>query len=204
MAASYMLYTDGSASPNPGPCGAGAVLLNADEEVQWCLSEYLGKGTNNIGELTAILRGCIRACELGIESMTVYTDSELSVKILNGIAKAKKQHLMDIVENIKANTTDMKIEYVWVKGHADNKWNNFADKLANDALSLPVWNIAKGAKERTPSPEATSKSKMELACPFSEKDEVKKLGAKWDVDKKVWWVQNTPENRKVFAKWVKA
>src|SRR5688500_2865425 len=50
-----IVYTDGGASPNPGPCGIGVVILDRGERRE--ISEYLGVGTNNIAELTAVLRG---------------------------------------------------------------------------------------------------------------------------------------------------
>ena len=87
----YSLYTDGSAIPNPGPCGAGAVLIDLDDNILWTLSEYLGEGTNNIGEITAILRGCQRFSEMNLdgETLKIYTDSELCVNLINGIKKNK-------------------------------------------------------------------------------------------------------------------
>jgi ribonuclease HI len=45
-------YTDGACSGNPGPAGVGVVLIDGKERRE--LSEYLGTGTNNIAELTAI------------------------------------------------------------------------------------------------------------------------------------------------------
>ncbi|MDB4976096.1 MAG: Ribonuclease, partial [Myxococcaceae bacterium] len=52
--APLVAYTDGACSGNPGPAGLGAVLLERGARRE--LSEYLGIGTNNVAELTAILR----------------------------------------------------------------------------------------------------------------------------------------------------
>ena len=48
------IYTDGACSGNPGPAGVGAILFDSKEVYE--LSEFLGMGTNNIAELTAVLR----------------------------------------------------------------------------------------------------------------------------------------------------
>ena len=76
------IYTDGACQPNPGPCGCGVVLLGEQEKIIGLISEYLGEGTNNLGELTGILRGVRRAKELGYQKVTIYTDSEVCLKIL--------------------------------------------------------------------------------------------------------------------------
>src|SRR5262245_63631659 len=49
-----VVYTDGACSGNPGPMGIGVVVLDKGERKE--ISEYLGTGTNNIAELTAIER----------------------------------------------------------------------------------------------------------------------------------------------------
>src|SRR5262245_14197759 len=46
------VYTDGACTGNPGPMGIGVVVMDGKERRE--LSEYLGIGTNNIAELTAI------------------------------------------------------------------------------------------------------------------------------------------------------
>jgi ribonuclease HI len=59
---SYKLYTDGSTDSNLFPCGfGGVVLVPLETNKNWCGVCQ----TNYVGELTAILRGCIHACELG-------------------------------------------------------------------------------------------------------------------------------------------
>ena len=203
----YSLYTDGSAIPNPGPCGCGAVLLDTNETIVWTLSEYLGEGTNNVGELTAILRGCTRAEEIGIQDIVVYSDSELSVHLLTGVKKTKKEHLQKLVDKIGALvTTFQSFDVKWIKAHDNHKWNEYADKLANNAASLSISQQPISAPPTTQHREqphgVDSNSKIHLKCPFGEKDQVKKLGARWDAGSKTWWVADTADNRTTFAKWI--
>jgi ribonuclease HI len=211
----FSLYTDGSAQPNPGPCGCGAVLIDAKGEIQWTLSEFLGEGTNNIGELFAILRGITRSMEMGIQHLHVYSDSELSVELLKGEKQTKKEHLLYLVQRIQKTLLkkpSMKVEFSWVKAHAGHKWNEMADHLANSSLPSSFTSLKpKPSTSAAPNTNAASNAPPNLAqdgprillrSSFAEKDEVKKLGARWDPSQKSWWVADTPENQKKFSKWI--
>lgn len=192
---SFILYTDGSARPNPGDCGCGAVMLDAKSNIVWTLSEYIGEGTNNIGELMAILRGITRSMEIGASDIHVYSDSEMSVELLNGTKHTKKEHLkyyVDRIQKLLAKKNAPKVEFTWVKAHNNHIWNDMADMLAN--LAIPS----------VTAPEATREEdvKLYLKCPFAEKDTVKKLGARWDAAKKSWWVADTAANRDTFSQWI--
>lgn len=210
----YRMYTDGSAQPNPGPCGCGAVMLDAKGEIVWTLSEYLGEGTNNIGELFAILRGVSRAMEMGIANLHIYSDSELSVQLLKGEKQTKKEHLLYLVQRIQkslAKKPSMKVEFSWVKAHNGHQWNEMADHLANSALSHlhgptpkpPATTLlSTTAPKQFQPPASATDPRIVLRCKFEEKDEVKKLGARWDPSQKVWWVADTPEHQTKFKKWI--
>lgn len=207
---SFSLYTDGSAQPNPGPCGCGAVMLDPHGEIVWTLSEFLGEGTNNIGELFAILRGVSRAMEMGVTILHVHSDSELSVQLLKGEKQTKKEHLMYLVQRIQKlllKKTSMQVEFSWVKAHVGHKWNEMADRLANAALPGSTTNlppISRAPLTTNPNAKVATddSSRILLRCSFAEKDEVKNLGARWDPSQKSWWVADTPEHRAKFSKWI--
>jgi ribonuclease HI len=185
------LYTDGSAIPNPGKSGCGAVLVAEDDvTVLWTLSEYLGEGTNNTGEMTAILRGCQRVDELGMTKVTIYTDSELSVQLVSGTKRTTKPHLKKILDRILSIRNTVNYEIRWVKGHNKHKWNEYADALANKAV------------KQQQDVQIPMENKLVLKCSFEEKEEVKKLGARWDANKKTWWAPDTTQNRSLFARWI--
>lgn len=44
--------------------------------------------------------------------------------------------------------------------------------------------------------------RINLDCPYSEKDDAKRLGARWDMARKTWYVEN-PEDLTLFARWIK-
>ncbi len=214
---SAVLYTDGGCSPNPGPATAAGVCLDASGKVLFSFVDYLGEATNNVAELMAILMGLQKAHARGITRLSVKSDSNLSVGLCNGSKKTSKTHLMPLVENIHQQMGLFKdIRFDWVEAHAANYWNNQADALCTWMLQrVPAMETKKssfnplGFEEDTQSglpaqsglKEKHSVDKLWLECPFSQKDEVKQLGARWDANKKKWYAVDIPENRERFKKW---
>ncbi len=125
-----IVYADGACSGNPGPAGLGVVVI--DDEASQELSEYLGRGTNNIAELTAILR----AAELlsgRDRPIHIYTDSRYSIGVLTQGWKAKKNpELIASAKRALAALKDVHIHYV--PGHAGVALNEVADSLAREAV----------------------------------------------------------------------
>ncbi|HVY49154.1 MAG TPA: ribonuclease H [Minicystis sp.] len=123
-------YADGACSGNPGPAGLGVVVIDGPERVE--LSEYLGTGTNNIAELTAILRALeIIAPE---RAAVIHTDSQYSIGVLQKGWKAKaNQELVAAVRAALSGRPSTRLAYV--PGHAGVILNERADALAREAVS---------------------------------------------------------------------
>jgi ribonuclease HI len=122
-------WTDGACSGNPGPAGLGLVLRDGTHLVE--VSEYLGRSTNNVAELTAILRAVVRAP--ADTPMTVHTDSQYSIGVLQGGWKAKANRAL--VQELKrelARRPLVRIQYT--RGHAGDPNNERADALARRAV----------------------------------------------------------------------
>lgn len=132
------VFTDGSCMPNPGRGGWGAVYVREGEVIAQALGEHPDT-TNNRMELEAIARG-IELVPAGTPAK-VYTDSRLCVDTLSTWAKGwaargwKRKGgevaNLDVVKPLyEALLERPQIELVWVKAHAGNLWNEYADSLA--------------------------------------------------------------------------
>ncbi len=131
LADSIFAYTDGACSGNPGPAGLGVVLTNG--KVRRELSEYLGIATNNVAELTAILRA-LEGLDASDEAVAVYTDSQYAIGVLQKGWKAKvNQELIATTKRRMCNFS--KLTLLYVKGHAGIPMNERADELARRAVS---------------------------------------------------------------------
>lgn len=130
-------YTDGACSGNPGPAGLGVVVLCEGEQIE--LSEYLGRATNNVAELSAILRA-IEIVEqhnpeaVKKEDIHIHTDSKYAIGVLSKGWKAKANaELIGTIRDTLRRHKGTKLNYV--PGHAGVAMNERADELARTAVS---------------------------------------------------------------------
>ena len=132
------LYTDGACSGNPGPGGWGAILEYMGVEKE--LSGGEANTTNNRMELTAVIEGLKALKESCI--VELYSDSKYVIDGLskgwaaswqrNGWKKADKKPALnpELWEQLLELTRMHQMHYHWVKGHADNPYNNRCDEMA--------------------------------------------------------------------------
>ncbi len=130
-----ILWTDGSASPNPGP-GGYAVLENGKPV-------RLGreKNSSNIRMEGIALREAIKYA--GWEGCEIHTDSQFWINVLNEWAKGweargwKKSSgeikNLDLVKELYSLYNEYPVELVWTRGHVGTELNELADKWANKA-----------------------------------------------------------------------
>lgn len=127
---SWVAYTDGACSGNPGPAGCGVVLVSPTGKMHEGF-EYLGQATNNVAELTAILR----AVEWGPAegpAFVVHTDSQYAIGVLQKGWKAKANQ--ELVGRTKEAVRKRGVRLVYVPGHAGVPLNERADQLAREAV----------------------------------------------------------------------
>jgi len=134
----YKIYTDGSCRAN-GNGGIGIVWLKNDKKVLEYSKGYKNT-TNNKMELRAIMIAVLSIKE-PIDSLEIVTDSEYCIGVLtNPTWKPKKniELIRVIKEAISAKQKLVKSPIKWThtKGHADDKWNNLCDKLAQSESSM--------------------------------------------------------------------
>lgn len=134
---SYYAFTDGSAVPNPGPTGAGAVIYrrvahSSNDPVVDCVSAAIGQGNNNTGELFAIclVLEFIRNTNL-TGSMTIFTDSKIAQGALTRGWNAGRENANLLAAARKVRSLiNCTVNIVWIPGHSDIAQNVLADSLA--------------------------------------------------------------------------
>ncbi len=126
-----VLFADGGSRGNPGPAGAGAVLLDAQGNTVAELSRYLGRTTNNVAEYEGLIMGLKAALEHGASRLAVRLDSELLVKQLNGQYRVKAPNLKPLYQ--KAQDIIKRFERVDIQ-HVRRELNKEADRMANQAM----------------------------------------------------------------------
>ncbi len=126
-------YTDGGSRGNPGPAAA-AFILTDDKGLQLgARAFFLGRTTNNVAEYTAVLKALEGAQQIAAKSITVFSDSELLVKQLNGRYKVKSERIRPLF--IRASRLLDRFDN-WQVKHITRDKNTRADELVNRALNL--------------------------------------------------------------------
>jgi ribonuclease HI len=126
-----VLYTDGASRGNPGPAGAGALILDEDGATVAEKAVYLGEATNNQAEYQALLIGLDAAAMLSPSQLTVRMDSELIVKQLNGQYRVRHRDLVPL--HGRARDLMQRFAEIHVV-HIPREENARADWLANQAI----------------------------------------------------------------------
>lgn len=137
-----IIYTDGACSGNPGPGGWGAILMFKDYKKE--ISGSQKDTTNNIMELTAVIEALKLVkfpCKIKIYSDSAYVvNAFLQGWIYNWIKKGWKTadgspvKNKELWENLYQFTKIHEIQFIKVKGHSDNEFNNRCDELAREAI----------------------------------------------------------------------
>jgi ribonuclease HI len=124
-AGEYVAYTDGACFGNPsGPGGWAAVLL-ADSQT-WKLYGHLSSTSNNRAEALGVLA----ALEWVPSGSKLRSDSELTIRLLQGRYKIKANtDVWDLILRAR-DTKQLDLTYEWVRGHAGDTFNELADRLS--------------------------------------------------------------------------
>jgi ribonuclease HI len=125
------LYCDGASRGNPGPAGAGAVIINPDGHIVAKVGKFLGEETNNVAEYMGLIIGLKRAKAMGIKELEVLADSELLVKQLNGDYAVKADHLKPL--HAEARSLLGAFSAIQLR-HIPRELNVEADAMSNRAI----------------------------------------------------------------------
>ena len=138
-----IIYTDGACSGNPGPGGWGTILMYKDTKKE--ISGYKKDTTNNVMEITAVIEGLKllkEPCKVQIYSDSAYVVNAFNQHwVENWIKKNWQNSKKEPVKNkelwleLYALVKQHDVQFIKVKGHSDNEFNNRCDELARNAIS---------------------------------------------------------------------
>lgn len=154
MSGKITLYTDGAARGNPGPGGYGVVLLSGKLRKE--LSHGYQETTNNRMELLAVIVG-LEALKIENSIVNVYTDSKYVSDAVDkgwvfGWEKKgfKKKKNPDLWRRFLKIYRKHRVQFTWIKGHANIPENEICDQLAVEASRGKNLSIDKGYKPEVP------------------------------------------------------
>lgn len=126
-----ILNTDGGSRGNPGPAGLGFTIRDPQGEDLCHGGWYVSQATNNVAEYAALIWGMKNALESQISHITIYADSELVVKQMNGEYQVKSEDLKPLFMQARSLFSQFEQASISHVYRADNK---DADRLANEAM----------------------------------------------------------------------
>jgi len=139
-----IIYTDGACSGNPGPGGWGSILMYKGNKKE--ISGGKEDTTNNVMELTAVIEGLKLLkfpCKVKLYSDSAYVVNAFTQKwiygwLKNGWVNSSKEPVKnkELWQELYNLTKVHEVEFIKVKGHADNEYNNRCDELARNAIKL--------------------------------------------------------------------
>ena len=203
------IYTDGACSNNgKASAKAGFGVWFGENDERNTSQSYRGRQTNNVAELLAIVTALSIVKEDIEEGRVIhlYTDSVYSKRCCTTYGekmckkgwqqKSKDIPNREIVEsayNFCRKYPNIKFHHIAAHTGLQDEHsigNDHADRLANLAIGVESC------------PYSKPKGKLYLNIPYSEKDEAKKLGAKWDSKKKKWFIDNKNKHRiQMMGRW---
>lgn len=125
------LHIDGASRGNPGEAAYGVHVTRPDGTEVARLSGCLGRATNNYAEYQALLHGLRFALDKGARRVSVFSDSELVVKQLDGSYRVRHPGMASLHREARALLSRFQSARVT---HVRRALNKEADRLANEAL----------------------------------------------------------------------
>ena len=128
-----IIRTDGGSRGNPGPAAIGIVIQDQTGRSLFEAGYFIGDTTNNVAEYRAILKGLEEAHKLKGSLLTVYCDSQLVVRQINGQYRVKNPAMKNFHQQVMAQLEHF--QRVTFQ-HVSREENEAADALVNRALNL--------------------------------------------------------------------
>ena len=191
------IYTDGSCINNGRANAASGIGIYFGPGDERNLSKKIsGKQTNNTAELSAIIYA-FKILERDIhvgKNIIIHTDSEYAIKCATTYGEKMQRllwekdipnkELVQVIYSLYKNTPNVKFKHVRAHTGKQDKHslgNENADRLANEA-------VVRNNFTQFEKPKDKSKRKIYLNVPYTQRNQVKKMGGRWDPNKKKWFV----------------
>ena len=138
----YKIYTDVACSGNPGP-GGWAVIILVNNEIKEMFFGSEKNTTNNQMELLAPIKAIQKfkkKTEISIFTDSTYVKDGITTWIKqwekNGWKTASKKPVKnkELWKKLQNLSSKHSVKWIWVKGHAQDKYNNLVDELAQGAI----------------------------------------------------------------------
>ena len=198
------IYTDGCCINNGrANAAAGIGIYFGPGDKRNVSKKISGKQTNNTAELTAIIYS-FKALKNEINNgrnIIIHSDSEYSIKCATSYGKKMEKNewkkdipnkeLVQMIYSLYSNTPNVQLKHIRAHTGKQDKHsigNENADRLANEAVVRN--NFTPFEKKRN-----ESKRKIYLNVPYTQRNEVKKLGGRWDPNKKKWFIYENNKNK---------
>ena len=207
------VYTDGACVNNGKPyarAGYGVYFGEGDDR-NTCES-YKGLQTNNVAELLGIIKAMTILKEeiMAGKIVNIYSDSKYAIRCCTTYGKkchnnnwANPNNKNKAIPNLEI----VRVAYVFSKDYKNLRFkhirahtglqdmhsmgNESADRLANEAIGINYNKMSEGGKRR-----------IYLKVPYDEKGEAKKMGARWDMNKKRWYYEEGNKNAvQLMGRW---
>jgi ribonuclease HI len=124
------IWTDGSATPNPGR-GGWAAILESNGHRKEISGRMNGTSTSNQAELSAVIEA-FKALKGGPHEVTIHTDSEYTKRAIEGMKKPRaNRQLLEVITGLVANQHSVAVQ--WVEAHSGDTNNERCDTLAKAA-----------------------------------------------------------------------
>jgi ribonuclease HI len=123
------VFIDGASRGNPGDAGIGIAIFKG-KELKEEICEYLGKKTNNEAEYYALIKALERVRSLDDPDVSIFSDSQLLVKQLQGEYKVKVENIKQLYDKAQELAQGLSLKFYWIPREDNAK----ADALANKGI----------------------------------------------------------------------
>lgn len=138
----YIAFIDGASRGNPGESAFAFIIGNENGEIIYQASGRIGIATNNEAEYRALLEALDRISHLGIQEITIFSDSQLLVNQINGTYRVHSPKLFSLYREARAKISRFR-KFSLI--HIDRARNSRADRLASEILNQRIsYNCGEG------------------------------------------------------------